>query len=244
VGEAPNLFAFVHVPRTGGTSFRFALEARFQRVHSAYGGERSSPLVREVLGEHTTDPQQAGARLLHILLDEAASEPSEPVFLCGHFRYRRYPFAELGVPVITFVRDPVERVVSNYRSGCRTRGEERPLRQFALEAPANVQSNFLAGVDLDELAFIGITERYEESVELFNRQTGLDIRALALNRTQGQGRMRAIRLGRSAHGRIATERLDPETRELILSRNARDVELHRAARELVDARLEAAAVGG
>jgi hypothetical protein len=244
VGEAPNLFAFVHIPRTGGTSFRFALEARFGRVYSAYGGEKSSPLVREVLGEQTTDPRRAGARLLRILLDEAASETPEPVFLCGHFRYRRYPLAELGVPVITFVRDPVERVVSNHRSGCRTRGEERPLRQFALEAPANVQSNFLAGVDLDELAFIGLTERFEESIRLFNRQTGFDIQALALNRTQPQGRKRAIRLGRPADRGISSEHLDPEIRELILSRNARDVELYRAARKLVDARLEEAVVGG
>jgi hypothetical protein len=243
----PRVFGFIHVPKTAGTSFLSGLEARCRRVHRDYASGPSSPLVRAVLYEHPTEPlSEARATLLRKLIADAASDASEPVFLCGHFGYRQYPFSELGVPVITFLREPLERVLSIYAHRRRAHGERRPLRQFVLDGhpAANHQSKMLEGVALDELAFVGITERYEESVVLFNRQSGLDIPALVRNRSDGPGRARILRFGRSAERPALDARLDPETRELILSRNARDVELYRAARELVDARLEEAAVGG
>ena len=193
--------------------------------------------MREALYADGAVPlRQARAKLLRTLIDDAAADASEPVFLCGHFRYRHYPFAELGVPVITFLRDPLERVVSWYRFAHRARGEKRTLEEFVEdERAANVQSAFLAGIELPDLAFVGIAERYEESVELFNRQTGFEVPVLDRNR--GSRLSRLVRLGRSATRREA-RRLDPATRELILARNRRDVELHRTGRDLVERRLE------
>jgi hypothetical protein len=145
--------------------------------------------------------------------------------------YRVYPFRELGVPVITFLRDPVDRILSYYTHRRRYDDEPRSLDQFVREdhQAANFQSRMLGGIDIEDVAFLGVTERYRESVQLFNRQTGFDVPVLERNRLSDRP--------------AEVQRLDPQIRELILSLNERDVELYRAARKLVDERLAEAGIG-
>ena len=100
------------------------------------------------LYDHRTESlRKARARLLRELIDDVATDPARPVFLSGHFHYRAYPFSELGVPLMAFFRELVERVPSLYPYFRLAQREGRPLRQFVLEArrAADLQSRLLAG---------------------------------------------------------------------------------------------------
>ena len=88
--------------------------------------------------------------------------------------------------VITWLRDPVERVISNYyffmkriRSG---RAPERQLRkkdvtllEYARKPrKTNRISEFLKGMELEDFFFIGLLERYEEAIAVLKNVLNRD----------------------------------------------------------------------
>ncbi|MEM6396003.1 MAG: sulfotransferase family 2 domain-containing protein [Bacteroidota bacterium] len=160
----------VHIPKTAGTSFRHVLK----RV---YGEEAVRRLDIPILGQHTRINEQ---------LYEEATLPYGTRVVHGHFSPERIAgrFAESeGVPHITWLRDPVERVISNYFYLAKRLAEEldeetkglnilskmqRSLLEYAQdEKNRNRQSKFLAGMALEDFVFVGIQEHLqEELVEL------------------------------------------------------------------------------
>lgn len=80
---------------------------------------------------------------------------------------------------ITFVRNPVQRVVSNYYhflhhpderhpASLRLHAEHLTLREFAgIESMRNKATRYVAGRRPEDFDFVGITERFEESLLLF-----------------------------------------------------------------------------
>jgi hypothetical protein len=85
--------------------------------------------------------------------------------ILGHFRMNKYE--ELGWPFVTFVRDPIERVISQYFYHKGLLGNI-PLREFVKLFPNHMA--YMIGKDLSKLEFVGITEKYEESVARFKKQ--------------------------------------------------------------------------
>ena len=99
----------------------------------------------------------------------------------GHFiatkYWRRYPDARY----MAWFREPVERLASHYHYWKRKPDRKNPTCQrlieedLSLEAFAalpemrDVQARFLGEVPPERLAFVGITERYDESMDLFRR---------------------------------------------------------------------------
>ncbi len=99
----------------------------------------------------------------------------------GHFiatkYWHRYPDAHY----IAWFREPVERLASHYHYWKRNPDPQHPVcrrlieEDLSLEAFAalpemrDVQSRLLGEVPVDALAFVGITERYDDSLELFRR---------------------------------------------------------------------------
>jgi hypothetical protein len=104
--------------------------------------------------------------------------------IIGHFPATKYaaafPQARLG----TWLREPVQRVVSHYHYFCRHQESgqakvaglaARPmsLQEFiAQPAMQNVQSKVLRGRPLADFAFLGITEEYDLGLRLFARVFG------------------------------------------------------------------------
>lgn len=158
----------VHIPKTAGTSFRNALKERYgDRLALFYGKDdpATHPLLkvaRRDLGSRVTALQDAGIEVLHghYTLDVVAAQITDP-----------------SSEIITWLRDPIDRVVSHYsfikerrtnwdydkeiKTGAVT------IAQFA-EKPSvrNIAERYLAGVALDQLAFVGITERFELGLAL------------------------------------------------------------------------------
>lgn len=157
----------VHIPKTAGTSFRNTLR-------EVYGADKVVRL--DITLEHEKirlDEQEwAGPRL-----------PKKVAVAHGHFSpalFEKY-FRETEANFITWLRHPVERVLSNYYYLVKRLEEElqeeqkglnilsklqRSLEEYA-SAPLNQNriSKFLAGRQLEDFAFVGIQEHYEQDLQ-------------------------------------------------------------------------------
>ncbi len=155
----------LHIPKTAGTSFRNILK-------EVYGEEH---VVRFDIKRHVSIENEPfkGRKL----------KPEIEV-IHGHFPY--YKLIELidlpeGVPVITWLRDPVERVISNYYYLEKILQEElqeekrdlnilakmqKTLKEYAsTEANRNRISKFLKGTTAEDLFFIGFMDHYAEDLK-------------------------------------------------------------------------------
>ena len=151
----------IHIPKTGGRSFLEvlkqvygnALDIRHEREHFFPNG-RFSQINDEIFPDHI--------RGIHAHLSVS----------------QLMPVIEKHDPrIITWLRDPVERVISNYyffmkrlRTG---NANERQLRkknytllEYAKEGKKNNRMDaFLEGMELHDFFFIGILERFEADME-------------------------------------------------------------------------------
>lgn len=210
----------IHIPKTAGTSFRNTLKGVYGEqgvVRLDIGLVRQEVRVDEQLYDDNHLPLKT--RVVH-----------------GHFSYpllqKNFDLPR-SIPVITWLRDPVERVISNYFYLAKRLAEEldeeskglnilkkmqRSLLEYAAYEPSqNRMSKFLEGLELEELLFVGIQEDYDRSLE---RLAGLlgwkDYPVFHHNET----------------GKIDT-RVSPEERARIRELNSRDVALYERALELL-----------
>ena len=118
------MIVYLHVPKTGGTSVRMAAAEYFgdEAMLYDYGAaaHRTSPIVRELFYENK-EPE----RLVEWIQENGVQ------FISGHFRMNRYPALFPEASLITWVRDPVARVVSQHQHRTRSLGEKRPLDEWA-----------------------------------------------------------------------------------------------------------------
>jgi hypothetical protein len=189
----------VHIPKTAGSSFKALLEETYgSRLCQRY---EQKPLRRRTEGRaveplHIVNPEQCEVLHGHFVADTLRGIDPEAC---------RYA---------VWLRHPVERVISHYHYWqrhpdpdqplCRAISEEgMTLEAFAqLEAMRNVQSFFLGKRPLERFDFVGITERFEESMALFNRTFGTRLEtAASVNRNPDQSSYRE-QIGEALYGKI------------------------------------------
>lgn len=165
----------VHIPKTAGTSFRHILK-------NTFGEEQvirlDIPLrtgrVRINEQRHTEAHLPKGIRVIH-----------------GHFRpadlLEKFPETK-KLPFITWLRDPVERVISNYfylekrlHTLLNEEGRgvnilskmQRSLLEYArADINRNRQAKFLEGLGLEDFAFVAIQEYYADDLKEMAQQMG------------------------------------------------------------------------
>jgi hypothetical protein len=172
-----NTIFFVHIPKTGGTSFRKALEREVGKINSYYDYGKESEVTNPLILQASYQDQNINGLLA---LPELNTQSKN--MLCGHTRITKY--AQLVSPsnIITFIRDPIERVISHYEHLKRQGSFDADLLDFCrTEKYRNLQSKFLKGYPLELIGFIGITELFEQSIDVFEQQYNLPIRELKLN---------------------------------------------------------------
>jgi hypothetical protein len=252
--EGPNgLIAFVHIPKTaGGTATTMFTAGDSQRAVKNAGNYFTGP--KKVAQKLHRTPrgwsawQQRGGRMTvghvpYAIFREHLSGDSEPVE---------------GVSYITFLRDPVERVLSHYyrhfqrrnpeRAGhvkVRTDGKPQKSRTDSLEQAMvemsipqlnNLCTRFLcddpspdrlpesaideAKANLSEFAFIGVTERFHESMALLRRTFSLDAAPYDDRHVNAN--------------RPPAEEIPEDQRALIVEYNAMDVELYELGLQLFE----------
>jgi len=151
----------VHIPKCAGTSFRHVL-------HSLYG-DRAWDNYGAVFTRGEARP---------------GIVPAGTVCVHGHFLADAFDDVCPERELITWLRHPVERVVSNYfhflrapdmRDDCCRALHERKLSllEFAdLEWMRNESSRYLAGKPIDDFGFVGIVEHFSESLRHFSGRFG------------------------------------------------------------------------
>jgi hypothetical protein len=198
----------VHVPKCAGTSFRRVLnEVCGARIWDNYGTIFSRAQAR-------ADLVPTGTRFIH-----------------GHFLADAFDDLFPDRRLVTWVRDPVERLLSNYyhflrspdmRDDCCRALHERKLdlRQFAdLEWMRNYTGHYLAHKPVEDFEFVGIAERFEESVRRFCETFGF------------RDTQRVPRDNTNPDRDGASYAVSPEDRAYILERNADDLAWYREASE-------------
>jgi hypothetical protein len=162
---------FVHIPKTAGTSLRKSFSAEFNEneVLCDYG-------QNEV--ETSTKVQDAVYKNKDIY--SVISEGEKLIF--GHFLAKKYIHLSCYKNVITFIRNPVERVVSEFKHFQRHRNFKGTVIEFArLPRHRNMMHLYLRGIPWSALGFIGVSERYDDSLELLNKKYKMVVEHEVLN---------------------------------------------------------------
>ena len=153
----------VHIPKCGGTTFQNILQ-------DIYG-------KRRVWLNYTANLSEGRP--------PATAVPWLTRCIHGHFLSDAFDRTLPGAELITWLRHPVERVVSNYYHFFRhpdmanpcyreLRGRNLSLGDFAaLPAMRNEATRYLAGKPAAAFRFIGITERFNESLQVFGATFGV-----------------------------------------------------------------------
>lgn len=164
---------FVHIPKTAGTSLR-------ESVISEFGSHN----VMVDYGESVSETSNHVVETIYKNKDMYALLENQPKAIFGHVPARKYINLSRYENVITFVRDPIERVVSEYKHVVRHENYNGTLSEFAnMPRNKNTMHQYLSGVPWLALGYIGVSTRFDESVEMINAKYGLNLYSKKLNRS-------------------------------------------------------------
>ncbi len=154
---------FIHIPKTAGTSFRVAAEKYFGEDNTFYDYSAKSPETSAEILENVYKKNDLYS--LYRSLEQHSQS-----FLSGHFSANKYAPLYDVLNIVTFVREPVKQVLSHYNHFKNNYGYDKGLQEFAKEERfRNIQSRNLQTMDVRLYGFIGLTEEYNTSIDLFNR---------------------------------------------------------------------------
>lgn len=211
------LFLFVHIPKTAGTSFRGALEKNAKVVRDYGEGKEHTSLVVEECIYKQCDK---------FALKAALAE--EDAWLCGHMHLNKYLPLVAPQNIVTFLRDPISRVISHFNHELRWgKNTSITLEEFLQSRRAkNSQHRFLQGLPLSLMGFVGITEQYSESLRLLHDEMSLKVEEVKFNENTQK---------------VSTlDDFDPALLSLIHEQNALDQKLYESAKAIQKERLRLA----
>ena len=166
---------FIHISKTAGSSFRVAAEQYFGKEHVFYDygpkAKETNPEIR-ALEYDKRDRYASGMNIVE-----------KAKFVTGHVNHPKYaPFIP-AKNAVTFVRDPLQQVRSHYEHFTRHHRYKKSFSEFVNEPRfKNVQYKAFQGTWPDAIGFIGLTERYSESLALINKMYSIDIQGLDINK--------------------------------------------------------------
>jgi hypothetical protein len=232
----------LHLPKTAGTRFRGLLEAHFGDGLLIDYADRP---LHESVSARRRRAVKAG---LGLLLQPRRLQGIDSVH--GHFLAIKYSLWSGGPRWrrVTWLRDPVERLASHYHFWMRDYDPDSAgalhrqvveegwsLERFCLGPELrDVYRQFLWGVPLARLDFVGITEHYDSDVEDFaQRILGRSTASLAAVGDAGNDSANA-----NANPEARVRYIDdPDLRRRIERHHSADMAIYRHALRLRESRL-------
>ena len=170
------LWLMVHIPKTAGTSFRKSMREIFGESLILDYGDKPLKFNRWKRNWRTW---LQGRKSNELAINDNAC-------IFGHYMPLKYSqlFRTRECMLVTWMRDPIERMVSNYYfifEHHRLRNfvpgqshivdEKWTLEQFMFSPSyRNYSSQFLWGVPLKRFDFVGLVEHYEEDLTYFGEK--------------------------------------------------------------------------
>lgn len=210
---------FVHIPKTAGTSFRLAAEQVFGKHRIAYDYHEKAEQTSSVVRKHV----YSKAPDLWALHEDCVTQNIK--MLGGHVRAEKFiPLCGVN-NTVTFLRDPAQRLASEYQHFLRHGNFSGSFREFyCLPRMQNRLSKILAKVPLEAIGFVGLTEHYNDCLRMLDHSLCV------------QFPRREDNLGTGAVG--LAHSISEEDAQAIEELNDKDMRLFRQARQLHKQRLE------
>jgi len=174
-GQDLSCLLFLHIPKTAGTSFRLGAVQLLgaERCQLDYG--RRSPDTTELVRNHVYEDPDLFR--FGVELERAGSR-----ILSGHFDRRKYGALFRSTRILSFCRDPRQQLMSHYAHFVRVNGYAGTLEEFlASDDGGGRQTRAFGSAPLEVFGFIGVTERYQESLRVIRKTFGLDIEPMVQN---------------------------------------------------------------
>ncbi len=167
-------FVFVHIPRSAGTTFEVMLSKYFHNIRRLN--------IKGSMFMMYDDHKRAQE-----IKRDGLFENRDVVY--GHFPYQQYYYLKekYGWNLITWIRDPIEQLISHYswihfrQAPDKVTELDRKVRGMSIEEFSRYSSNFYTrwtGRDPSVFDFIGVVEKFDESIETFNNQFNCELRPL------------------------------------------------------------------
>jgi len=197
---------FVHIPKTAGTSFRKAAQEYFSEENTFFDyspkSSETSKLILKEIYEHN-DPYMFHRSVMQY----------HNSFLSGHFPLSKYAHIYNAKDIVSFVRSPVAQVLSHYNHYKNYNDYKKDLESF-IEDPRfrNIQSRMLNHMHISLCGFIGLTEEYNTSIDIFNNLFDIKLQHKFMNTKR--------------EGSIDIDDISPEIIDRITELNADDMNLY------------------
>lgn len=215
---------FLHIQKTAGTSLNRSVEKNFgpDFIERDYGVDapHTTDLVRRYIYDSPTINQFG-------LLEETRAKNTR--WITGHAPADRYIHLYGAPNTVSFVRDPVERILSEFRYLKRAGKMDRSLGDFyQTAAETNKQFSVLGHVPWRACHLVGSLEAYDQCVSLLAQELDFALEILHENKNTAV---------------TEDDEIDNETRAAIRQHNALDCRFVSQVRAYLDARLTAFEAG-
>jgi len=155
-------FVFVHIPKSGGTTLREIIKGVYKDTYLLDRGSWS---------------KRNGVIKINYNNDKYPKKYKSYYIIHSHSSMKRYE--HLNWKMITLLRHPIKRLISEYSMishySPKFFKKYEDIVDFCYKEDRVNFLSKMSGGDLDKFDFVGITEKYDQSIEMFSKFLGIVI---------------------------------------------------------------------